>query len=695
MSSFSDENDNSESEDEVFHLEDDNNNDVANEDEMEWEDINDDDPDDPGEASAGDPIVVDDNNEAPKSKNTKTKPKLVWNETELFPVSNSTSFVWKHCGFQKVEGKLDKTHTICSHCGNKLKYLNSPASMSNHLLHVHKITAEEPAPNKQPKITAFACPNKSSVTKYKPNNPKQKAFSQAIIKWLVKSKRPLNVLKDEELVESVFIADPCLSLPNYRAARKSINALYEKKLKYFKNLFKEELFFSCTTDAGTSLSNHTFIDINVHWIDANFKIHKKIISVKHAESKKAVDYRKIVDDALRQHGILHKCHIFTTDNENTMKACFEALIRNGCIAHIQSKASQKSLESSEKLKKLRKKLRKVAKKANKSPKFKLEITKQQKSNSVKQITLKQEIATRFTATHTMFHSFLNDPNHKTEDDMDREAVDKNIRAINCAMDSTLATSERDKLKIVEEDVNVMATLMPTLDILEEGVALLGGEKYSTGSVVLPFLNTYLEVLEGDEDDQIYFRKFKDTLKNELITRCYDNLNFKMLLKSSFFDMRYTKMNFLSNLNKYELTDLTYKDIFDEISDELEAITVENELVAANVVEESPQPPKKKKRRFLIDDGADNVQVVGSAIEQLKMFAKESAIRPKEDTLDWWRLNQAKYPDLAKLARKYLCIQGSSTAAERVMSTMGIILNKKRLSMTDENFSEMMYLSDCI
>ena len=49
--------------------------------------------------------------------------------------------------------------------------------------------------------------------------------------------------------------------------------------------------------------------------------------------------------------------------------------------------------------------------------------------------------------------------------------------------------------------------------------------------------------------------------------------------------------------------------------------------------------------------------------------------------------------MSRLARKYLSVQATSTPAERVMSAMGIVLEKKRQAMTGELFSEIMFLSD--
>ena len=92
------------------------------------------------------------------------------------------------------------------------------------------------------------------------------------------------------------------------------------------------------------------------------------------------------------------------------------------------------------------------------------------------------------------------------------------------------------------DVQVMLNIVPLLDILEEGIWLLGGEQFSSGSSVLPFLVNFQDILETNEDDPAYIVKFKDVLKNELTVRCLKNLNFPVLSKASFFDKRYAKLS---------------------------------------------------------------------------------------------------------------------------------------------------------
>ena len=159
-------------------------------------------------------------------------------------------------------------------------------------------------------------------------------------------------------------------------------------------------------------------------------------------------------------------------------------------------------------------------------------------------TVKQEVKTRFTATHTMIRSILNDPNEKKDLPLNDEKVNLNIQAINEAAKEALNKKEAAKLEIKPEDVSKMKKLVPILDALEEGITLLGGEKYSTGSAVLPWEKKFEKILQEDEDDPVYIMKFKDDLRGEMKTRCNDNLNRRMLAKASFMDKRFKKLKFL-------------------------------------------------------------------------------------------------------------------------------------------------------
>ena len=67
----------------------------------------------------------------------------------------------------------------------------------------------------------------------------------------------------------------------------------------------------------------------------------------------------------------------------------------------------------------------------------------------------------------------------------------------------------------------------------------------------------------------------------------------------------------------------------------------------------------------------------------------------EDPLQYWKKNQAKFPNLIILVKKYLCIQASSTEAERSFSALANLLTKRRLRMSGENVNKQLFLREAI
>ena len=58
-----------------------------------------------------------------------------------------------------------------------------------------------------------------------------------------------------------------------------------------------------------------------------------------------------------------------------------------------------------------------------------------------------------------------------------------------------------------------------------------------------------------------------------------------------------------------------------------------------------------------------------------------------------RAKKEEHLTLARLARKYMCVPGTSIQAERVFLCIGWLLNKRRLRMSGETVSMQLFLND--
>ena len=50
-------------------------------------------------------------------------------------------------------------------------------------------------------------------------------------------------------------------------------------------------------------------------------------------------------------------------------------------------------------------------------------------------------------------------------------------------------------------------------------------------------------------------------------------------------------------------------------------------------------------------------------------------------MEWWGINQARFPIVASLAREWLAVPATSTPSERVFSICGLVNQAKRTRMT--------------
>ncbi len=59
-------------------------------------------------------------------------------------------------------------------------------------------------------------------------------------------------------------------------------------------------------------------------------------------------------------------------------------------------------------------------------------------------------------------------------------------------------------------------------------------------------------------------------------------------------------------------------------------------------------------------------------------------------LDWWKVNERRFPRLATLARRYLCILRTSVASERVFSAGGLTVNRLRSRLSPQHVDMLLF-----
>ena len=116
-----------------------------------------------------------------------------------------------------------------------------------------------------------------------------------------------------------------------------------------------------------------------------------------------------------------------------------------------------------------------------------------------------------------------------------------------------------------------------------------------------------------------------------------------------------------------------------------------------------EPRKKKKKSALMELIGNKFQTNEQAIDkttfkdvvqsELLRYKTEPSISVDQPPLHWWSTHQHLYPNVGKLARKYLCVVATSVPSEQLFSTAGNVISVKRAALLPENVEKLIFLHD--
>ena len=79
--------------------------------------------------------------------------------------------------------------------------------------------------------------------------------------------------------------------------------------------------------------------------------------------------------------------------------------------------------------------------------------------------------------------------------------------------------------------------------------------------------------------------------------------------------------------------------------------------------------------------------------ELLRYKTEALISVDQPPLHWWSTRQHLYPNVGKLAQKYLCVVATSVPSEQLFSTAGNVISVKRTALLSENVEKLSFLHD--
>ncbi|XDV32938.1 hypothetical protein PO909_003585 [Leuciscus waleckii] len=250
-----------------------------------------------------------------------------------------------------------------------------------------------------------------------------------------------------------------------------------------------------------------------------------------------------------------------------------------------------------------------------------------------------------------------------------------------------------------QDIEVLESINAALKKVADFTDALSCEKTVTASSVKPVLQLLTEdlLLPTDEDTELT-RNLKKKMVGVLKDKYSAPATQQLLAKASFIDPRHKDINPGDDVKDALLEEMLAmpeerRDIGDGEAAMSTAAAGEGEGGSA-----PSSPPKKKKKNLADLLGKRKVQSSSPVPKRIRAdtevarYLQEEALDLHSDPLAWWRDNQARFPLLSKVARKYMTICATSTPSERVFSAAGNIVTPLRSSLKPDKVNMLVFLS---
>jgi len=286
-------------------------------------------------------------------------------------------------------------------------------------------------------------------------------------------------------------------------------------------------------------------------------------------------------------------------------------------------------------------------------------------------------------------------------------------------------------QLTDDEWSKLSDLRAMLNVFYEATTQLEGEKYVTCSMVplhIKAIVTELEKLSTSYDSSI--SATADLLLADLRKRWQEWP--RAIYINVVLDPRTKRMSCFDAQQKTEAWRLVKEEM---ASLERHKVAAAAAVTVATATSSSPQQQQQRggssssapqdsscsaprnssgsistsKRASIFDsDGEDNYSDDGTEVttldpeyflqsridNEIKLFKELGRLDPRKDRqtpFEWWRNAASAYPLLAAVARKWLAVPASSAASERLFSSAGLTVSKKRTSLSSDRVSTLVFL----
>uniref|UniRef100_A0A803N644 BED-type domain-containing protein n=1 Tax=Chenopodium quinoa TaxID=63459 RepID=A0A803N644_CHEQI len=572
------------------------------------------------------------------------------------------SEVWEHFDKEDLPSGMQ---AICKYCGMSYKCgakKNGTSVLWAHISRCRKYPFNTPKDSKQ-SLLSFKSAKEPSGGTSGLTYPKFDAGSirKALSFMVIVDELPFKFVEGIGFSHFCGVIEPRFNVPSRITVAKDCFETYLTEKRKLKNVLKRcNSRVSLTTDTWTSIQQINYMCLTVHFIDNNWKLHKRILNFCPISSHKGDDIGKEIEKCLLDWG-LENVMCITVDNASSNDTAIGYMRRkiNGwktgvlkgrflhmrCVAHIVNLVVSDGLKTvNESVQRVRHAVRFIKQSPARLQRFKKCVL-DEKINTKKGLCL--DVPTRWNSTYLMLNVAieLQDAFERYSGEDPHYVVDLNERDGKGSPDS--------------DDWNNVRRLSEFLQAFYDLTLHVSGSLYVS-------LNLFFHELVS------VAVLMKDLVSSDDVDMCLMACRMKE---------KYEK--YWGDPEKIDNVKVALNALYEEYRVS-SGNDVNREEVSSSKDGKTPLSPKHKKIEVLKSKYKKHKceRDRDAKIELDKYLEEDTAEDIDEfDILSWWKFNCSRFPTVGRIARDVLVVPVSTVAPESAFSTGGRVLDQFRSSLT--------------
>ncbi|KAM7515218.1 hypothetical protein LguiA_004801 [Lonicera macranthoides] len=626
------------------------------------------------------------------------------------------SVAWQHCKKQKYKDDEGKEWTVgvCNYCQLHIpadSKRNGTTGLLNHLHRCEGSPLRVGVDKNQPMLTQSSMGGLGFSFD-------QTRLDFKCVKWIIKAEMPFRVVDHLDFKDFIHDLQPRYIIPNRKKVANEVWSMFCEEKAKIKSIIGD-VRVSVTTDTWTSIQNINYMVVTAHFIDSEFKLHKRVVNFCKITSHKGDDIGRCLEEKLNEWGV-SKVFSITVDNASSNDVAVEYLkkqfrkhdnllldgyhLHMRCTCHIINLIVKDGMkELVESIEGIRNCVKFIHSSSARLDKFRECAILEKKD---KMATVPMDVVTRWNATYTMLHSA-----YKFKDVFARLA-DDSAQFVAYFCEEVVREVDGNKVyakrvgppndvdwekamgfthflkKFYDATIKLSATKTPTSHLV---LKILINLKLEIDAKIRDHNNPILQNVATSMKRKFdkYWGSFEDVNLIMFVAQALDPRYKFQMIELHLEDLGYPP-------NRVEDVKTRVKSHLNLMYEAYKGTNVERSYVEVRVEEDDDQVDDveaRVERRLNRQRREAKLKEIANEVDKYFNDAYESTRNDDFDLLEWWRVNSGHYPTLAKVAKDVFAIPSSTVASENAFSLGGRIVDPFRASLTPRMVEALVCTSD--